>query len=98
MKEVENPVVHISVPQTQFMNSVAQQVRLGPTQFVTPFRETLDSNDALVPDLVMEPVHPGQQRHRAILCGEEHNFPLRHVGLREMIIAILRLSVNAILR
>ena len=63
MKEVENPVVHISVPHTQLVDPVAQEIGFRPTQFVTELRQALDPNNALVPNLALELVHPGQQRH-----------------------------------
>ena len=63
MKEIEDPVVHISVTHTQLVNPVTQEIGFGPTQFVTELRQALDPNDAFVPNLVLKLVHPDQQRH-----------------------------------
>jgi hypothetical protein len=99
MKEVENSVMHVAVPHSEFMNVIAQVVCFWAPQFVAAFGEPFDANGTFVASLDIEVVHPRQQRRRTILSGKDHNLCLRHSAFpRRNTIAFLRCVVNAILR
>ncbi len=56
MKEVEHPVVHVLESNTELVDTVSQEVRFWPTQFVAEFGETADLDPAFTLRLLREPV------------------------------------------
>src|SRR5580692_5933927 len=48
VKEIQNPVIHMSEPDPQLVNVVPQIVGVGATQFVALLGETLNFCDALI--------------------------------------------------
>lgn len=62
VKEVQDPVVNSSKADTQFVNSVAQEVRLGPPEFVAHLAQPLQTKVALVLYFGWQTVEPLDER------------------------------------
>jgi hypothetical protein len=79
VKEVENSIVDVLKANSQFLYSVAEKVGFRPTQLMAHFRESLDSDSALVLRPRRQAVEPFQNRHCAVGLAIENDPSLGHV-------------------
>jgi len=62
VEKIENPEMDAPQTRTEFVDSIPQQIRLGPPQLVPHLAETLHPHEALVLRLYGQPHNPIQER------------------------------------
>lgn len=78
VKEVENSIVNVLKSGPQFIDPIAEQVGFRPTEFVTEFRQPLNSDPAFVLCSRWKTIEPFQDRHRAVCLAIEYELGPGH--------------------
>jgi len=93
VEEIQEPIVHATLADTQFVDAVSQQVRFGTPQFVTKFSQSSNANDSLgeCPPLTLPQLQqPIPSRDGSVVILEEDKLRPWHDGTRDKRIAIMR--------
>src|ERR1039457_5073957 len=97
MEEIQNAVLDGPVGSTQFMDSIAQKIGCGTSQFVSGSGKQPHIVQAFRPGLRGEVIEPVYQRNAPICLAENEDFRRRHVFLYSLF-AYLRTMSNYFFR
>src|ERR1019366_8911147 len=80
MEVIQNAVLDGPVGSTQFIDSIAQKIGCGTSQFVSGCGKQPHIVQAFRPGLRWEVIEPVYQRNASICLAENENFRRRHVS------------------
>jgi hypothetical protein len=78
VKEVQDAVLNVPSFGSKFVNSIPQQIRFGPAQFVPQFGKTFDLYNTLVSCLFFQAIHPVDEWNGPIFILVENDSRARH--------------------
>jgi len=79
MEKVQDPIMNAARCGAKLVDSVAQEIRLRPTQLVAPFAKPFDPDENLVSRMHGQLGKPIDKRCRTILLALNHDPRFRHL-------------------